>query len=330
MLTLCTRVHKMTDRQVAVAALSAGAVIAAIGDLLRGLRLRPTGAVVTELCRYPIKSLSRETLDSVVVAAECAFPGDREWAILRGEHLHEHDPTRSRWLHKAKFHVAMLDEQLSALRIAYSADTQRLEARDQADKTVLDAVLGTDDGRQKAERYFAEFLGTERLNCSAEGVPLRLVRSDVPGHCFHNHNGQVGDQVVHIVNLETVRALQAKMEPGSALSPYRFRANIYIDGLAAWEELGWVGRKIQIGDVEMEVECPTIRCPATQVCPETGRRDMASLFPGFPQAAFPNLQVHRPDYSRPGAYVGIYAKITNGGELKPGLGVHSQRPVPIE
>ena len=31
--------------------------------------------------------------------------------------------------------VSTLDEQLSALRIAYSADTQRLEARDQTDKT---------------------------------------------------------------------------------------------------------------------------------------------------------------------------------------------------
>lgn len=318
-----------TPRAQAVVALSAGALFASIADLLSGLTLRPTGAVVKELCRYPIKSLSRETLDSVVLAAECAFPGDREWAILRGEHVHEHDPSCSRWLHKAKFHVMMLDEQLSALRITYKADNQRLEARNQADKTVLDAALGSDAGRQRAEKFFAEFLGAERLDCSPEGVPLRLVRSNVPGHAFHNHNGEVGNQVIHIVNLATVRALEGKMEPGLSLSPYRFRANIYIDGLAAWEELGWVGRTIRIGEVEMEVECPTIRCPATQVCPDTGQRDMASVFPLFPQTAFPSLQVHRPDYPRPGAYVGVYAKITRGGLLEPGVAVHSQRPVPI-
>lgn len=297
------------NTQQAVVALSAGALVAAVSDLLSAMRLRPTGAVVSELCRYPIKSLSRETLDSVVVQAERAFPGDREWAILRGQYACEHDPTRSRWLHKAKFHVMMLDEKLAALQVVYTGATHQLEVRDQTGLVVLDANIGSNDGREKAEAFFADFLGRERLDPSVNNVPLQLVRSNVPGHAYHNHNGQVGDQVVHIVNLETIRALQAKMDPGTKLSAHRFRANIYIDGLSAWEELGWVGRTIRIGEVEMEVECPTIRCPATQVCPETGQRDMASIFPSFPQAAFPALKVHQPDYSRPGAYVGIYAKI---------------------
>ena len=240
------------QRAAAVVALSAGALLAAIVDQLAALRLRPTGAVVTELCRYPIKSLSRETLSSVVVAAEGAFPGDREWALLRGEYLGEHDASCSRWLHKTKFHVMMLDERLSALHVAFAAGPgQRLEICDQQGAVVLDTTLASDAGRRQAEEFFVRFLGPESLNPSAEGVPLRLVRSDVEGHAFHNHSGHVGDQVVHIVNLETVRALQEKM-PAQTLSPYRFRANIYIDGVEAWSEFGWIGRKITIGDVEME------------------------------------------------------------------------------
>ena len=63
--------------------------------------------------------------------------------------------------------------------------------------------------------------------------------------------------MIHLVNLETVRALEAKMDRGATLSPYRFRANIYVDGIAAWEEFGWIGRRIRIGDVELEARCPT-------------------------------------------------------------------------
>jgi|EP01046_Picozoa_sp_COSAG06_P022881 hypothetical protein len=56
---------------------------------------------------------------------------------------------------------------------------------------------------------------------------------------------------------------------------------------------------------------------------------MAASFPKFPQEAFPALEVHQPGYKRPGAYVGIYAKILRGGELKPGLGLSAQRAGPI-
>ena len=96
------------SRSSAVLALSAAGAAAAALDLLSAAKFRPTGATVTELCRYPIKSLSRETLSEVAVEAEGTIPGDREWAILRGTHVHEHDPSASRWLHKAKFHVAMV------------------------------------------------------------------------------------------------------------------------------------------------------------------------------------------------------------------------------
>ena len=53
------------------------------------------------------------------------------------------------------------------------------------------------------------------------------------------------------LNIPADRAEMIKQEPGATLSPYRFRANIYVDGVAAWSEFGWIGRKIKIGDVEV-------------------------------------------------------------------------------
>jgi hypothetical protein len=218
---------------------------------------------------------------------------------------------------------------------------------------------------------------------AAEGAALRLVRSAVPGHAFHNHNGHVGDQVVHLVNLATVRALAAARSGGRSdgtgteqaaddeqllLSPHRFRANILIDGVAPWAELGWVGRRVQLGDeVVLDVECPTIRCPATQVDHATGQRYASPLaicscwclesavlsgmyavpvkaerasapsrdvgeenvWPNFPAQAFP-METHAAQVlanGRVGSFVGIYAHVVRGGTLAPGQTIATQRPI---
>ena len=61
------------------------------------------------------------------------------------------------------------------------------------------------------------------------------------------------------------------------LSELRFRSNIAIEGLEAWEEQSWVGRKIRIGEVMFEVLTPKGRCLATQANPHTGERDLPIL-----------------------------------------------------
>ena len=60
-------------------------------------------------------------------------------------------------------------------------------------------------------------------------------------------------------------------------SELRFRSNIALEGLEAWEEQSWVGRKVRIGTVEFDVVRPKVRCLATHVNPTTGERDLPIL-----------------------------------------------------
>ena len=60
--------------------------------------------------------------------------------------------------------------------------------------------------------------------------------------------------------------------------------NIYIDGAKPWEEFGWVGRDIALGEVILRVDRRNGRCGATNVNPLTGRRDLD--IPGSLRAAF--------------------------------------------
>jgi GntR family transcriptional regulator/MocR family aminotransferase len=88
----------------------------------------------------------------------------------------------------------------------------------------------------------------------------------------------------------------------------RFRANLYIDDARPWEEFDWVGSDIRIGDALFRVDRRNGRCGATNVNPETGRRDLD--LPGSLRAAFGHKDL------------GIYLIAREGGRLAIGDDVH--------
>ncbi|MEO0923015.1 MAG: MOSC domain-containing protein, partial [Pseudomonadota bacterium] len=59
--------------------------------------------------------------------------------------------------------------------------------------------------------------------------------------------------------------------------PLRWRGNIHVDGLEAWEEFTLVGKTLRVGGAEFRVEEPITRCLATHANPKTGKRDAGVL-----------------------------------------------------
>jgi uncharacterized protein YcbX len=47
-----------------------------------------------------------------------------------------------------------------------------------------------------------------------------------------------------------------------------------VDGLEAWAEQGWAGRRVRIGALAFRFERPKGRCLATHANPRTGERDL--------------------------------------------------------
>ena len=90
------------------------------------------------------------------------------------------------------------------------------------------------------------------------------------------------DNVISLINLATVRSLEQQW--GLEIDPLRFRANIYIDGAPAWSEFDWVGSDIRLGEAVFRVDRRNGRCSATNVDPNTGRRDLD--IPGSLRRAF--------------------------------------------
>ena len=107
----------------------------------------------------------------------------------------------------------------------------------------------------------------------------------------------IPDKAISIINLNTVLELQNKL--GKQISPSRFRGNILVDGVNAWEEFNWIGKKIYIGDAILEVFKRTQRCADTNVNPDNGQRDIN--IPNQIKSYYGHVDL------------GIYAKVTKGG-----------------
>ncbi|MFQ5438811.1 MAG: MOSC domain-containing protein, partial [Paracoccaceae bacterium] len=87
-------------------------------------------------------------------------------------------------------------------------------------------------------------------------------------------------------------------------SPLRWRGNIWLGGMRAWEEFDWIGHEVRIGSVRFIIREAIGRCLATSANPETGVRDiqtLALLKEGWGHTDF-----------------GVYGEVIEGGKLATG------------
>jgi uncharacterized protein YcbX len=75
------------------------------------------------------------------------------------------------------------------------------------------------------------------------------------------------DSPVLLVNLATVAAFGD--QAGTRIDHRRFRANLYVGGLAPEEEVAWVGRRVRAGGAELEVVSRCERCVIITRDPDT-------------------------------------------------------------
>jgi GntR family transcriptional regulator/MocR family aminotransferase len=231
-----------------------------------GERVSAPMPVVTGLYRYPIKGLSPQPVAAIRVEAGRPFPFDRVFALARpGTAVDAEEP---KWAKKGLFVMLMLDEGLASVRTHLDDKTLLLTVLD-GTRPVLSADLADPVARARVEAFF------HRLAPTLRAAPTLVRARD--GHFMDKP-----DNVISLINLATVRSLEEQW--GVSIDPLRFRANIYIDGAAPWEEFDWVGSDIRLGEAVFWVDRRNGRCGATNVDPATGRRDRD--IPGSLRKAF--------------------------------------------
>ena len=248
--------------------------------------------VIKNIIRYPIKGLSEEYLENIVLKKNQVLPGDREFAFAR--YNVDYNDSNPKYLRKTNFLALVKEEKLAKLRTTFNPKTKHLLIK-LGENIVIDLHIIDKKSIQKVEMFFQEYLNlpiNEKPNF-VQGLPLK--KNDGLTHSFSD----IPDKAVSIVNLNTVKALEEKI--GKSINSLRFRGNFLIEGGNPWEEFNWIGKKIHIGGCVLEVFKKTQRCAATIVNPINGERDIN--IPKEINTHFGHIDL------------GVYAKVIKGGKV---------------
>ncbi len=223
---------------------------------------------VVALYRYPVKSFTPEACDSLTVLNEGRIVGDR----VLGFRFANSIVTDNAWSKKHEFVALVNTPGIARLHLRFDHEAFRLCIS--IDGTVLVNEALDEIGRQKiaaaVENYVLP-LDENPLSSHPERIPLRVVGDGITSRYQDNEAGQI---TLH--SRESLAAVASAVGDAD-ISEHRFRSNIAIEGLDAWEEQSWVGQKVRIGKVIFDVVMPKGRCLATHANPYSGKRDLPIL-----------------------------------------------------
>jgi uncharacterized protein len=220
---------------------------------------------VAALYRYPVKGFTSEACETLAIVDDGRVAGDRVLGVRFGNAATAADA----WGTKHEFVALVNTPGLARLQLRFDQQKRRLRITSR-NEVVVDETLD-DGGRKRIAAAIEDYvlhLVENPLSSHPDRLPLRIVGDGITPRYQDDRAG-----FVTLHSRESLAAL-ASVANSPDLSEHRFRSNITIEGVMAWEEQTWVGRKIRIGEVDFEAVSPKGRCLATHANPLSGERDL--------------------------------------------------------
>jgi uncharacterized protein YcbX len=251
---------------------------------------------VAGINRFPVKSMQGEPLTQVDIDAG-GLAGDRAWGVVDRE-------TGKVW--SAKRHGELLEA--SAVT---TPDGPLITLPDGAE-------IPPDDPDR--DRKLSEWLGVDVTLQAAAPTDNKMYEAslqldpDVDVFDMPMTAGRYLDlSPVHVVTTASLRAAAAN-HPSGNWTTDRFRPSILveIDDDSSFVENDWIGRRVSVGAVELDVILPTVRCVMTTRAqpPRAVERDV-DIFKTLKRVNEQNL--------------GVYANVTTPGTVRLGDPVEPQQ-----
>jgi len=235
---------------------------------------------LSHIWRHPIKAHGAEALDKVALSVSACLPFDRHWAVA-------HETSKAdgcTWVSCANFSRGAKAPGLMAIRATMD------EASGLLTLTHPDLEPLVFDPNTQGEALVA---WTRPLMPENRAQSVRVI--SVPGVGMTDSDFQS----VSICNHASNRAVEEKL--GQALDMRRWRGNLWLNGLEAWEEFELVGKRVKIGEAILHVRERITRCKATMANPDTGKVDAQTL-----DALSSGWNIRE---------FGVYAVIEQGGQI---------------
>jgi uncharacterized protein len=261
---------------------------------------------VSEIWRYPVKSMGGERLESTDLDAN-GIPGDRRFAVrdsTSGKVISAKQPRPGARLLDCR--ASTVD---GALEVTVDGATFTLEPADELDRA-LSALLGRQVHLDSAaaagdvyESYWPQLDGDMALNDVTADLPVAMGS----GRSF------VDLAALHVIATASIDHL-ARVLPDTKVTAARFRPGILVRSAGAGEfvENDWAGYSLRVGAAVLTITAAAPRCIMTTLAQPGLARDAGVLRT--------IARLNRRDFGGFGdfACLGAYAEVAEGGSIAVG------------
>lgn len=225
---------------------------------------------LSQLVLYPIKGCRGIALDSATLAAtglEFDGIGDREWVVVDadGEFISQREYPKLALVETrmTATHLRLKAPGMLQLEVPFASEGDVVKAR------VWDDTIAAVTQGEVADAWFSNFLG----------MPARLLRFDPEHTRLASHRWTGKDEAPYkfadafpllVTNTASLADLNRRLlkQGHPAVDMQRFRANLVLDGIEAYEE-DYIDT-IRIGEITLRAVKPCARCSVPGVDPVSG------------------------------------------------------------
>ncbi len=195
----------------------------------------PSQFTLTNIWRYPVKSMQGESLESTPIKSS-GIPGDRGWAVVETQTEKTASAARYR--------------QLLNCKATYRTDPSTLAPGAASPEVLIGFENGDTLSSQdpKLNERLSDLLGTE---CALKPCPT-------PAHF-------IDDSPINLLTRASLRQMQS-FSPTSILDPRRFRPNFLFEDSqnhTGFIEFDWSGMNLKLGSATLSSIYPCVRCIMT-------------------------------------------------------------------
>ncbi|MFZ1813992.1 MAG: MOSC domain-containing protein [Rhizobiaceae bacterium] len=248
---------------------------------------------LASLMRYPVKGLPGESMSEATLNAGEGIASDRRFALTATVA----STMNGAWLGCSSFHINATQDGLLGFGQRFDSRSGLLVLSNPEGQTLS---IDTRDEASIAEanRQLSSFLMS--ITGSSPFPAQLAIRRQSPGQL--SGYWDFSDSAISLINARSVRAIGEAAS--TEIAPERFRGNLLIDDLPQWDEFAFPGKRLRLGEAELEAIRPAARCPATSVNPRTAIRDLR----------LPDTMMEKLGHN----YCGIYVQVVKGGRIAPG------------
>jgi len=210
----------------------------------------------------PVKSISFQTIKSCEIRKNIGIVGDRIFAFSKGLDLNQAqlfeqklEERRGKWNK-----ILTLKNSPSLNKYNFIFDNNKLTLT-QNNNEIL--TINSDE----SDQY--QILSNKILELeNSLQKPLFLMKNKkIPFFDTSISNKTVLTHSISLVNNRSIEDFKNKIN--QEIDSQRFRGNIFVEGIKAWEERNWIGKIIKINNISFKVEKNIPRCVAINLKPNT-------------------------------------------------------------